>query len=102
MLDTLLTLTEILALGTGSACAIHLMIRHERTRRSKKKQAQEARIEAKVYQRVKREQEQRQAQEAFQEQCERENYKRRYTMLDADTAEEVQVYGNVIQLPYRP
>lgn len=100
MLDTLLTLTEILALGTGSACVIHLMIRHERTRRFKKKQAQEARIEAKVRRQVKREQEQKQAQEAFQKQRERESYKRSYTMLDAE--DEVQVCGNVIQLPYRP
>lgn len=99
MIDTLLKLTEIVALGTGSVCAIHLMIRYERTRRFKKKQAQEARIEAKVRQRVKREQEQKQAQEAFQKQREWESYKRSYTMLD--TRGEVQVHGNVIQLPYR-
>lgn len=100
MLNTLLILTEIAALGTGSACAIHLMIRHERTRRFKKKQAEERRIEAKVRQRLKREQEQKQAQEAFQKQRERESYKRSYSMLDVK--DEVQVYGNVIQLPYRP
>lgn len=99
MLETLLTITEIVALGTGSVCAIHLMIRYERVRRFKKKQAEERQIEAKVYQRVKREYEQKQVQEAFQKQRERENYKRRYTMLDAKDG--MQVYGNVIQLPYR-
>lgn len=100
MLDTLLKLIEIAALGTGSVCAIHLMIRYERTRRFEKKQAQEARIEAKVRKQVEREQEQKQAQEAFQKQREWESYKRSYNMLDAE--DEVQVYGNVIRLPYRP
>lgn len=91
MLETIKNLSIIFALNVASVSAIHLMIKAARLKRKQKRDAELKAVKVKAYEQAKFNLEQKQAQE-------REEYKRNYKMLEPNTE---QVYGNVIQLPYR-
>lgn len=91
MLETIKNVSIIFALNVASLSAVHLMIKAARLKRKQKRDAELKVIKAKAYEQAKFDLEQRYDQE-------REEYKRNYKMLDVETE---QVYGNVIQLPYR-
>lgn len=91
MLETIKNLSIIFALNVASVSTLHLMIKAARLKRKQKRDAELKAVRAEAYNDAKRDLEQKQAQE-------REEYKRSYRMLEPNTE---QVYGNVIQLPYR-
>ncbi|MCU0082230.1 hypothetical protein [Streptococcus danieliae] len=89
MLETLLTVTEILALGTASVAAIDIMLKKARQKRQRELDAAIAKAEARAYEQAQRDIEQ-------ERQREREAYKRNYTMLDPY---DPRVFDNVILMP---
>lgn len=91
MLEILLTVTKILALGTASICVIDAMIKKARLKRQRELDAAIAKAEAQAYEQAQRDIELKRKQDW-------EAYKRTYKMLDP---EDNRVYDNVIQLPYR-
>ncbi|MHB9781156.1 hypothetical protein ACXM1Q_000195 [Streptococcus sp. 10F2] len=101
MLDTLLKLTEILALGTASICALDLMIRRIRLKRRRKREAEIAVIEARAYKKA--EQDLAEKQRLKVEQL-AESRKRLdpWSAIQEERAYRKAANGNVIQLPYRP
>lgn len=100
MLDTLLTLTEIVALGTGSTCAIHLMVRGVCLKYKRKREAEIAAIEARAYKKAEREFVEKQRLEAARLAEERKNLDP-WSAIKEERAYRKVANGNVIQLPYR-
>lgn len=102
MLDTLLKLIEILALGTGSACAIHLMVRGIRLKYRQKRAEEIAAIEARAYKKAEREFVEKQRLEAARLAEERKNLDPWSAIKEERAYRKEATNGNVIQLPYRP
>lgn len=91
MLETLLTVTEIFALGAVSVRVIDAMIKKVQLKRQRELDAAIAKAEARAYEQAQRDIELKRKQDW-------EAYKRTYKMLDP---EDNRVYDNVIRLPYR-
>lgn len=89
MLETLLTVTEIFALGAVSVCVIDAMIKKVQLKRQRELDAAIAKAEARAYEQARQDIEQ-------ERQREREVYKRNYTMLDPY---DPRVFDNVILMP---
>lgn len=101
MLDTLLKLTEIAALGTGSACAIHLMVRGIRLKYKRKRAKEIAAIEARAYKKAEQEFAEKQRLEAARLAESRKSIV--WSAVQEERAYRKEATnGNVIHLPYRP
>lgn len=102
MLDTLLKLTEIAALGTGSACAIHLMVRGVRLKYKRKRAKEIAAIEARAYKKAEQDLAEKQRLEAARLAEGRKNLDPWSAIKEERAYRKEATNGNVIHLPYRP
>lgn len=101
MLETILTVTEILALGTASACAIDIMAKKARLKRERKREAEIAEIEARAYKKAEADLAEKQRLKAEQLAEARKNLEP-WSAIQEERAYRKAANGNVIQLPYRP
>ncbi|MHB9781457.1 hypothetical protein ACXM1Q_001740 [Streptococcus sp. 10F2] len=101
MLDTLLKLTEILALGTASVCALEFMIRRVRLKCRRKREAEIAAIEARAYKKAEQDLAEKQRLDAVRLAESRKSIV--WSAVQEERAYRKEATnGNVIQLPYRP
>ena len=101
MLETILTVTEIFALGTASACAIDIMVKKARLSRERKREAEIAEIEARAYKKAEADLAEKQRLEA-ERLAEARKHLNPWSAIQEERAYRKEATnGNVIQLPHR-